>query len=62
MARSLILWSRNPVDPFPSDLEESLKLLKKVNAIIDGLIKKGEMVDMGAFLNGTSEYIIGERG
>ena len=60
MARFLILWHRNPVAPWPKDLTETAKLLEKMWAGIDRLLKKGELKEFGWFLDGTSGYAIGE--
>ena len=60
MARFLILWHRNPVAPWPKDLTETAKLLEKMWAGIDRLLKKGELKEFGWFLDGKSGYAIGE--
>jgi len=60
MSKFLVLFRRNPVAPFPSYFEESLKFFEKVWATIDDLIKKGEITEMGTFLDGVSGYIIAE--
>ncbi len=60
MGKFLILWSLNPTAPFPTDPEELLQFYEKVWAAIDDLIKKGEITEMGAFMDGISGYVIGE--
>ena len=60
MPRYLILWRRNPVAPWPRDPAEYLKLMEMVWAVIDGLMKKGEVKEFGWFLDGISGYAIGE--
>lgn len=60
MARYLILWRRNPAAPWPTDPAEWQKLTEMMWAGIDGLVKKGEIKEIGFFLNGTSGYVISE--
>jgi hypothetical protein len=60
MVRFLILWHRNPVAPWPKDLTETTKLLEKMWAGIDNLLKMGELKEFGLFLDGKSGYAIGE--
>jgi hypothetical protein len=60
MPRFLILWHRNPVAPWPKDLTETAKLLEKMWAGVDNLLKKGELKEFGWFLDGKSGYAIGE--
>lgn len=60
MARFLIFWHRNPIAPWPTDLVEYSKLMEKMWAGIDGLMKKGEIKEFCFFLDGTSGYLIGE--
>jgi len=60
MARYLIIWSQNPMAPFPMDPEGSLALNEKMWAALDDLMKKGILSDFGFFLDGTSGYAIGE--
>jgi len=60
MARFLVLWRRNPVAPWPTDLAESSKLQERIWAGIDNLMKKGEVKEFGFFLHGISGYAIGE--
>lgn len=60
MAKYMILWRRNPVAPWPTTPEENLKFMEKAWAGIDNLIKKGEILEMGIFVDGNSGYSIGE--
>ena len=60
MARFLSLWRRNPVAPWPIDPVERLKLQEMIWAVIDNLMKKGEVKEFGFFLDGISGYAIGE--
>ena len=60
MARFLVLWRRNPVAPWPIDPVEHAKLLERIWAGIDNLMKKGEIKEFGNFLDGISGYAIGE--
>jgi hypothetical protein len=60
MARFLVLWHVNPLAPFPTDPAKNLELNEKLWAIMDGLMKKGEVKDYGMFPDGTSGYCIVE--
>jgi len=60
VARFLTLWRRNPMAPWPADLGEYSKLVEKMWAIIDDLMKKGEITEFGFFLDGISGYAMGE--
>jgi hypothetical protein len=50
----------NPSIPWPQDPEEALKLNEMLWSFVDGLMKKGEIIDFGWFLDGKSGYAIGE--
>jgi hypothetical protein len=60
MARFLILWRLNPVAPWPTDPSKYLELEEKIWAGMDGLMRKGEMEEFGAFPDGHSGYVIGK--
>ncbi len=60
MARYLVIWRQNPVAPWPTDPAEGLKLTESMWAGIDASMKKGQIKDYGAFLDGRSGYAIGE--
>ena len=60
MARFLVLWSMNPVAPWPEDPVESAKLTEKLWMGIDNLIKNGTIKEFGYFMDGMSGYSIGE--
>jgi len=62
VARFLVLWHRNPVAPWPEDPEEFSKLMERLWAGMDDLMKKGEVKETGYFLDGTSGYAVGEVG
>jgi hypothetical protein len=62
VARFLVLWSRNPVAPWPEDPAENSRLMERLWAGVDDLIKKGEIKEFGYFLDGASGYAIGEGG
>lgn len=60
MAKFIILWHRNPVAPWPKTPEENLKFMEKAWTGIDNLIKKGEILEMGIFLDGKTGYAIAQ--
>lgn len=60
MGKYLVLWSQNPMMPFPTDPAEALKLYETLWAAMDGLMKKGEVSEFGWFMDGKSGYAIGE--
>ena len=60
MGKYLILWTQNPMAPWPTDPAESLKLYETFWAMMDGLMKKGDVKELCWFLNTTSGYAIGE--
>jgi len=60
VARFLVLWRMNPAAPWPTNPFEVLELNEKMWALIDDLMKKGLVKEMGGFLNGWSGYAIGE--
>jgi hypothetical protein len=60
LARFLVLWRLNPVAPWPTDPSKYLELNEMMWAGIDGLMKKGEIEEFGAFPDGTSGYGIGK--
>ena len=53
MARFLVLWRTNPAAPWPTDPVEVSKFVEKTWAVIDDLIKKGEVKEHGLFLDRT---------
>jgi hypothetical protein len=60
MARFLLLWHANPSAPWPTDPSKYLELMEKMWAGIDGLMKKGEVEEMGSFLEAHTGYSIGK--
>jgi hypothetical protein len=46
--------------PWPTDPAEALKLNEALWAAMDDLMKKGEVIEFGWFLDGKSGYAIGE--
>jgi len=58
MARYLILWRMSSSALQPTDPSKSSELNEKMFAGIDGLIKKGDIEECGAFPDGTSGYVI----
>ena len=60
MARFLILWRANPAAPSRTDPSEHLKLHEKSFAVMDDLIKKGEIEEFGFFPDANSGYMIGK--
>jgi hypothetical protein len=60
MAKYLVLWHANPIAPWPVDPAKYLELEEMIWAGMDGLIKKGEVKELGYYPNGQGGYIIGE--
>jgi len=60
MGKYLTLWTMNPMAPWPTDPAEALKLNEAFWAGMDGLMKKGQIIDFGWFLDAKSGYAIGE--
>jgi hypothetical protein len=66
VARYLVLWHSNPaaIPLMPTDPSESLKMQERMFAVIDDLLKKGEIEEFGFFpdtsAGGPSGYIIGK--
>jgi len=60
MGKYLTIWTLNPSTPWPQDPGEALKLNEMLWAAMDDLMKKGEIIDFGWFLDGKSGYAIGE--
>jgi len=60
MGKFLTVWTQNPNAPWPTDPAEALKLNETFWVAMDDLMKKGEVVEFGWFLNGRSGYAIGE--
>ena len=60
MGKFLTIWTQSPTAPWPTDPAEALKLNEMLWAGVDGLMKKGEIVEFGWFLDGKSGYAIGE--
>jgi hypothetical protein len=59
MAKFLILWRVNPMAT-PPDTVERVKVNEMLWAMIDNMMKTGEIREEGFFLNGTSGYILVE--
>lgn len=60
MARYLVLWRPNLVAPWPTDPAKYLELEEKMWAGMEGLMKRGEIKELGYFTSGAGGYIIGE--
>ena len=60
MARFLVFWCVNWSAPWPMDPSKNLELNEMMWAGMDGLMKKGEIEQFGAFPDGTSGYAIGK--
>ena len=58
MARFMILWHLNTAAPVPMDPAKQLEMQEPFWALIDGMIKKGEIEDFGIFPDGYSGYAI----
>ena len=58
MARFLNVWRINMAAPWPMDPKQSLELHEKMWAMIDGLMKKGEIEEFGVFPDGYTGYLI----
>ncbi len=60
MGKYLTVWTMNPNAPWPTNPADALKLNETFWAAMDGLMKKGEIIDFGWFMDGRSGYAIGE--
>jgi hypothetical protein len=60
VTKYLALWHVNPIAPWPTDPAKYLENEEKIWAGMEGLMKKGEIKEIGYFTNGTDGYIIGE--
>jgi hypothetical protein len=60
VARTIGLWRLNVAVPWPTDPKQLLELNEKMWAVMDGLIKKGEVEEFGFFPDGCSGYVIGK--
>jgi len=60
MARFLNFWHFIPSAPWPTDPSKLLELYEMMFASMDGMIKKGEIEEWGAFHDGYSGYVIGK--
>ncbi len=58
MARFLTLWRQNPVAPQPEDFMGELELIEGMFAVMDDLMKKGEIEEFGFFPDANSGYVI----
>lgn len=58
MARYLGLWRMNPVAPWPTDPSDYLEQAEKLFAVLDDLMKKGEIEELCFFPDGNSGYAI----
>jgi len=54
------MWRINLAAPWPMDPKQSLELHEKMWAMIDGLMKKGEIEEFGVFPEGYTGYTIGK--
>jgi hypothetical protein len=52
------MWRLNLSAPWPTDPKQTLELEEKMWAMIDGLIKKGEIEEFGVFPDGYTGYLI----
>jgi len=59
LAKYLTLWHLNPT-AVPLDPAEHVKLNEMLYARIDNMLKKGEIMEFGFFLEGSSGYAISE--
>jgi hypothetical protein len=60
VARFLNLWHFNPSAPLPTDPSKLLELFEMMWAVMDGMMKKGEIEEWGIFPEGYSGYTIGK--
>jgi hypothetical protein len=60
VGRFLVLWRQNPQAPWPTNPAEALKLNERLWAGLDMQIQKGDIKEIGWFIDGSSGYIIGE--
>jgi hypothetical protein len=60
MGKYLVLWTLSPTTPWPTDPAEALQLNETLWAGVDDLMKKGEITEMGWFMDTKSGYAIGE--
>ena len=60
MARFISLWHFNPSAPLPPDPSKLLELYEMMFAVMDGMMKKGEIEEWGTFPEGYSGYTIGK--
>ena len=60
MGRFLVLWRQNPQAPWPTNPVEALKLNEMMWAGLDGQIQKGDVKEIGWFMDGSSGYVIAE--
>jgi len=58
VARFFAIWHISPTAPWPTDPSKLLEMEEMMWANIDGLMKKGEIEEFGAFPDGYSGYII----
>ncbi|MBA7601088.1 hypothetical protein ES703_08155 [subsurface metagenome] len=58
MARFLVLWRPNLLAPRLKDPSENLKFIEKSFAVMDDLMKKGEVEEFGFFPDANSGCII----
>jgi hypothetical protein len=60
VARMIGFWRLNLAAPWPMDPAQLLEMQEKMWAVIDGLIKKGEIEEFGVFPDGYTGYAIGK--
>ena len=58
MARMISFWRFNLAAPFPMDPLKLLEMQEQYWALMDGMIKKGEIEEFGFFPNAVSGYVI----
>lgn len=60
MVKFLNLWHFSPSAPFPTDPSKYSELMEMMFAVMDGMMKKGEIEEWGVFPEGYSGYAIGK--
>lgn len=60
MTKYLATWKLNPNASWPKDPKEYAKIIEELWAGVGMLMKKGELLDWGAFINTNEGYSIFE--
>ena len=58
MARMISFWRLNLAVPFPMDPVKLLEMQEQYWALMDGMIKKGEIEEFGFFPDANTGYVI----